>query len=85
MYYVYVLQSKVDKSTYVGYTGDLRKRFAEHNAGESEYTKHKKPFDLIYYEAYASEYDAKEREWQLKKHAQALVKLKERIKNCIKK
>jgi len=42
------------------------------------------PFELVYYEAYRSEFDAKEREWQLKKHAQALVQLKKRITHCMK-
>lgn len=83
MFYVYILKSRKDRSLYIGYTKDLRKRFVEHNSGKSQYTNHKRPLDLICYEAYAAEWDAKEREWQLKKHAQALVKLKERIKNCI--
>lgn len=85
MYYVYTIKSLKDGSIYIGYTNDLKRRIKEHNEGKNNSTKHKKPFKLIYYEAYSAEYDAKEREWQLKKHAQALVQLKKRIVNCINK
>lgn len=51
---------------YTGYTKDLRKRLKEHNAGRSEYTKHRGPYELIYYEASLNEGDAKAREKYLK-------------------
>jgi putative endonuclease len=31
MYYVYVLQSELDKNFYTGFTKDLKKRIEEHN------------------------------------------------------
>ena len=83
MFFVYMLKSKVDGSFYIGYTRDLRRRFKEHNDGENISTKHKKPFELIYYEAYKSDRDAKYRESNLKKHAQALKALKERAQNSL--
>jgi len=51
---------------YTGSTNDLRKRFNEHNSEKSEYTKHRGPYQLIYYEACLSEEDARSREKYLK-------------------
>lgn len=58
IYFVYILQSKKDSNFYVGCTNDLRKRLEEHNAGRVYSTKFRKPFDLIYYEAYRNKNDA---------------------------
>lgn len=66
MYYVYVLQSLKDKKLYIGYTNNLKRRFAEHNSGRSEVTKERKPFRLLYYEACIQREDALKRELQLK-------------------
>ncbi|MEA1909719.1 MAG: GIY-YIG nuclease family protein [Patescibacteria group bacterium] len=66
MYYVYILQSKVNGSFYIGCTSDLKRRFFEHNSGKSVYTSRLKPFDLIFYEAYISKHDAQRREIYLK-------------------
>lgn len=65
-YYVYVLQSKKNKKWYTGFTSDLRKRFYQHNNNMSTYTKGRGPFDLIYFEAYRNQDDARSREKQLK-------------------
>ena len=61
MFYVYVLNSKKYKELYIGSTNDLRKRIIEHNRGKVVSTKKKKPYDLIYYESYSVESDARER------------------------
>ena len=66
MYYVYLLLSKKDKQLYTGYTNDLKKRVAEHNAGLSFATRYRRPLVLIYYEAYLDWSDAKKREKYLK-------------------
>lgn len=66
MYYVYILQSIKDKSLYIGYTTDLKKRFAEHNNGLSLATKYKRPYKLLFYEAFTNRIDAKHREVYLK-------------------
>ncbi|MEK7120579.1 MAG: GIY-YIG nuclease family protein [Patescibacteria group bacterium] len=62
-YYVYILRS-LSKSTfiYVGYTTDLKRRFAEHNSGSEFSTKPYAPHELIFYEAYKNMKDAKRRE-----------------------
>jgi putative endonuclease len=66
MYYVYVLQSEKDQGLYIGFTADLPKRLSSHNAGESRPTISRRPFKLIYYEAYLIEDDALGRERFLK-------------------
>ena len=75
MYYVYLLMDKRGKE-YIGYTSDLRKRMRGHNSGGCSYTRGKR-WELIYYEAYKYELDARRREVQLKRHGgvrQALYK-----------
>ena len=66
MYYVYVLQSKSDGNFYVGYTADLKRRFALHNSGEISSTKNRVPLILVYYEASLCRKDAIHREKYLK-------------------
>jgi len=65
-HYVYILQSQKDKSLYIGYTSDLKKRFKKHNAGENLATKPFRPYNLIFYEAFLNRIDAKNREEYLK-------------------
>lgn len=59
------MSKKTDK-WYTGVTGDLRKRFNQHQEGKSQWTKDKGPWALIYYEACLSEEDARSRETYLK-------------------
>lgn len=66
MYYVYVLQSEVDRGLYIGFTADLVRRLRQHNTGESKSTAPRSPLKLIYYEAYAVKEDAEGRERFLK-------------------
>ena len=66
MFYVYLLQSQLDEGLYIGYTGNLRCRLFEHNAGQSKSTSFRCPLRLIYYEAYVLEEDALGRERFLK-------------------
>jgi putative endonuclease len=66
MHYVYVLQSEIDGQFYTGCTGDLRKRFEQHNDGKVLSTRERRPLKLIYYEACINEQDAFRREKYLK-------------------
>ena len=79
MFYVYVLRSKKDHLLYVGSTKDLKKRFQQHNLGQVFSTKSRLPFELLYYEAYKSEGDARHRESNLKLRSRALAQLKKRL------
>jgi putative endonuclease len=62
MFYTYVLLSELDQAFYIGFTNDLKKRFAEHNKGMVSSTKTRRPLKLVYYEACMSEKDALKRE-----------------------
>ncbi len=83
MFYVYMLQSIKNKSLYIGYTSDLNRRFQEHNQNESGYTKKYSPWELVYYEGYKTEKDARSREQSLKLHAQGLRRIKERLRTSL--
>lgn len=66
MYYVYVLRSERDGRLYIGFTNNLEKRLELHNSAKVESTKHRAPFNLIYYEANLCKDDAVRRERYLK-------------------
>lgn len=66
MFFTYVLRSLSDGDHYVGYTGDLKRRYEEHALGKNFATKFHRPIELIYYEACRNELDAKQREKYLK-------------------
>ncbi|MBQ8918950.1 MAG: GIY-YIG nuclease family protein [Acidaminococcaceae bacterium] len=65
-YYVYMLECS-DGTLYTGYTDDLEKRLAAHNAGEgAKYTRSRRPCKLVYTEAFAKKNEAMSREWHIK-------------------
>jgi putative endonuclease len=84
VFYVYILISKKDNLSYIGCTNDLRRRFAEHNNGLSLATKDRRPFVLVYYEAYRSMSDARKRETRLKKFKNSYTELRKRIEGSLK-
>jgi predicted GIY-YIG superfamily endonuclease len=65
MFYTYVLRCG-DGNLYIGSTGNLRRRIAEHQAARSPATASRLPITLEYYEACRSENGARLREKQLK-------------------
>jgi putative endonuclease len=79
MFFVYVLKSLKDESTYVGYSKDLETRLIQHNNGETKSIKSKIPFEIVYYEAYKTQRAAIEREKHLKKSRFEKEKLFQRI------
>jgi putative endonuclease len=83
MFYVYVLSCLNNNELYIGSTNDLRRRIIEHNKGKVPSTRNKLPYKLVYYEAYGSELDARQREKMLKLRGQARNKLKLRLKNTL--
>jgi putative endonuclease len=80
MYYVYILKSKKDHNFYIGSTNNLKRRLYEHNSGQIFSTKSRKPLELVYYEAYSAESNARKREKNLKLRSKAFAQLKKRIK-----
>ncbi|MFH1354889.1 MAG: GIY-YIG nuclease family protein [Candidatus Omnitrophota bacterium] len=83
MFGVYILKSKKDNNCYIGSTNNLDRRINAHNKGLVFSTKSRIPFDLIYFEAYKSETDARLREKSLKIRSRAFAQLKKRIKESI--
>ena len=75
MFYVYVLKNLNTRELYYGYTNNLERRFKEHN--------NKQSWELIYYEAFSSEKDARLRERKLKHYGQSRSHLKKRIINSL--
>jgi len=67
MYYVYLIQSKKDKSFYIGLCNNVEERIKIHNQGKTKSIKSKIPYQLVYYEAYRDKSDARKRELNLKK------------------
>ena len=67
MFYVDLIRSKAfPKQRYIGFTTDLKKRIAVHNAGGSVHTSKNKPWKLISYHAFAEKRKAQEFEYYLK-------------------
>ena len=80
MFYVYLLRSVKDKKLYIGYSANLKRRISEHNSSKSRSTKLRRPFELVYYEAYKAESDARKREAMLKEFSNAYSGLKRRLR-----
>ena len=66
MYYVYILRSKENGKIYTGFTKDLKSRIKAHFKKGVHTTKRMGKIELIFYEAFASEKDARRREIYLK-------------------
>lgn len=67
MFYVYILQSlSSPNQSYVGYTNNLSKRLAAHNAGHSIHTSRFKPWKIVTYVAFSDQSQAIEFEKYLK-------------------
>ena len=81
MYNVYVIQNE-KQEFYIGYSTNLERRLAEHNAGENHSTRGHE-WHLVYYEAYISEWYAREREQVLKKNRRMKTFLLERVRKSL--
>lgn len=61
-----------DGSLYTGWTNDLEKRLAAHNAGHgAKYTRSRRPVTLVWYEDCGSQEAAMSREWHIKRLTRA--------------
>lgn len=65
-YCVYILFSKKDHMLYTGFTTNIQRRVAQHNAGKSKSTARRRPLELVFCEFYLFEADARKREMYLK-------------------
>lgn len=83
MFYVYILKSDKDGKLYIGCSDNLQRRIKEHNNGIVSSTKYRRPLNLLYYEAYSNENDARNREYALKHSGSVYNGLIKRIKKSI--
>ncbi|WP_254766298.1 GIY-YIG nuclease family protein [Salinilacihabitans rarus] len=68
---VYVLEC-ADGTLYTGYTTDLERRVAEHEAGDgAKYTRGRAPVEVVHSERYASKSAALSREHEIKSLSRA--------------
>lgn len=66
MYYVYLLRC-ADGTLYTGFTNDLARRLAAHNAGRgAKYTRGRRPAELVYWESFSNKSSALRREYAIK-------------------
>ena len=67
--FVYLLGSESNNRvvTYVGWTNDLDKRIAKHNAGTGARSTRGRAWVLLHVETFASRNEAMSREWHLKR------------------
>ena len=79
MFCVYLLKSQKDGDLYIGFTNNLERRIKEHNNGAVASTKSRRPFELIYFEGYKAEKDARHIERNLKLRSRAFAQLKKRV------
>ena len=69
--YTYILRC-ADGTLYTGWTNDLEKRLAAHNAGTAaKYTRPRRPVTLVYQEAFPTQEEAMRRERQIKRLTRA--------------
>lgn len=65
-HYVYIVRCS-DSSLYTGYTTDVERRVAEHNAGAgAKYTKPRTPVELCHTESFSTRSEAMSREYEIK-------------------
>jgi putative endonuclease len=70
-HYVYVLRC-ADDTLYTGYTTDVERRVAEHDAGEgAKYTRGRTPVELVHVESFDSKSGAMSREYEIKQWSRA--------------
>lgn len=71
MNYTYIVRCK-DNTLYCGWTNDLEKRMASHNAGTgAKYTRSRHPVQLVYYETFETKEEAMRREYAIKRLTRA--------------
>jgi len=67
MNYTYILRCG-DGTLYTGWTNDLERRLAAHQAGRGgKYTRSRLPVALAYWEEFPTKAEAMSREWQIKR------------------
>ena len=83
-FWVYIIQSDKDNSFYIGSTENLDRRLEQHNSGDSNYTRNKRPWNLVYSEIMETRSESLKREKFLKRqrNREFYKRLIEGYKNC---
>lgn len=83
-YYVYVLGSRAKNRhlTYVGWTNDVARRLALHNAGKGARATRGRIWVLLHSERFANQREAMSREWHLKRDRAFRKKLAMRLRQA---
>jgi putative endonuclease len=77
--YVYLLRSLKTTKFYIGWTVDVKRRLYQHNQGKTLSTKAYCPWELIGYESFSNNEDAKHREKILKRNKRMQFFFKKRL------
>ncbi len=67
VHYVYILQSQRNGRYYIGFSGDVEARLADHNRGAVKATRYLAPWVLAYAEGHNDASSARRRESELKR------------------
>ena len=67
MYFVYIIESKLDASYYIGFSSNIESRLKQHNTAKTGFTSRKKPWISRYYEVFEDKTEAIKREKHLKR------------------
>lgn len=81
-HYMYVVLCQ-DQSLYTGYSTDVSRRLAQHNAGKgAKYTRSRRPVRLLYTESFPNQRSAMQAEYAFKQktRAQKLRYIQEHMK-----
>lgn len=81
--FVYVLGTLAQNRhlTYVGWTDDVARRLAQHNAGKGARTTRGRVWVLLHSERFATRREAMSREWHLKRDRTFRKKLAQSLKS----
>jgi len=71
--FIYILQSKINSSYYIGSTTNVEKRLSEHQNGYVKSTKNLRSLELKYYKEYDRIEDARRVEYKLKKMKSRII------------
>ncbi len=68
MYNVYILRNSLTGRHYIGSTNNFPRRILEHNRGQTQSTRQKGFWELIYKEEFKNSIESKKRERQIKSY-----------------
>jgi len=66
-FYTYILQSQKSGKLYIGHTGNISVRVAQHNEGMTTSTRGKGPWEILHYAVFETREEAMVMEYKLKK------------------